>query len=100
VKGRKFSVRNKQSKLGSLLYEHRTVAVVGTDGKKVPVASARRGLDKSIPNSVSKAEGVENVLPVRPPEDKGLPCFICQSSSLRFELHHGLECTFSIRPMS
>ena len=72
VKGRKFSVRDQQSKLGSLLHEHRTIAVVGTDAQKVPITSARSGLDKSISNSVGKTKCIQNVLPIGPPKSKSL----------------------------
>jgi hypothetical protein len=57
-------------------------------------------LDEAISQPIGKQNVLRTYSQFARPKVNASPCVICQSDSLRFELHHGLKCTFSMHPMS
>ena len=57
-------------------------------------------MDEFITDVVAVTERVQHILPIGAAKNKSLPFSICHVKSFGFMLHHGLKCTFSMRPMS
>ena len=54
-----------------MFYQNGAVAIVRSDSQKIPIACTCRRFYKFVPNVIPKAEGIQNIFPIRTTKDKG-----------------------------
>ena len=54
-----------------MFHQKGPVAIVRSDSQKIPVACTGRGFYEFVPDVILKADGIQNIFPIRATKDKG-----------------------------